>query len=511
MASLGELYYALDTIKCSERNANELKDKIRLKEIEVLKTEIVPSLEEISNILFHSFRKDVTITILHRVSEKVKITIEDYDLEYTLNRAQDKTPALSSTVTQNEKSKEPSATIELTRNLIESARPQNGSFTQSQLAVLGVSWPAPTDWIDVMVGTFITPRQLKDFFRKKSVVSQKDKVRFSSSNKVKYLYEERQEQRRIVAIIRAISRFEVPTSIRIIVRTISRTDWCGAVKETDVVNLINKIPEIHSFGDGRYILNGYNEMHSGQNGSRKQFPMPHKAAMGEKQNISILSNSMISSEQRRFQDFMSSQKSNFNKPFSQNTIRQYTTALTSNEVQNILSMFAGNPNIFEIDNMQIIDEVIRYIKESSDISFTKGPVISALNHFILYNTSTGLSTAKQRDSIVSSCTDKSVIKGIPGEPTLSVLFPNGKRINEFFSSHTFINTIAEIGVEKVYGLNLNIRSKPLVVKWDNAFSKNSYQRLDKDFFVQKLDNQHKIEILNEISKQLGLGLIIEFS
>ena len=80
-----------------------------------------------------------------------------------------------------------------------------------------------------------------------------------------------------------------------------------------------------------------------------------------KQNISILSNSMISSEQRRFQDFMSSQKSNFNKPFSQNTIRQYTTALTSNEVQNILSMFAGNPNIFEIDNMQIIDEVIRYI------------------------------------------------------------------------------------------------------------------------------------------------------
>ena len=61
------------------------------------------------------------------------------------------------------KFKEESATIELTRELIEAARTPNGGFTKSQLAVIGIEWPPQHNWIDDIVGTFITPKQLEEF------------------------------------------------------------------------------------------------------------------------------------------------------------------------------------------------------------------------------------------------------------------------------------------------------------------------------------------------------------
>ena len=62
------------------------------------------------------------------------------------------------------------ATIELTREIIEAARTPNGGFTKSQLAAIGIQWPAPKDWIEQKIGTFITPKQYKLFNEIKYVV-----------------------------------------------------------------------------------------------------------------------------------------------------------------------------------------------------------------------------------------------------------------------------------------------------------------------------------------------------
>ena len=75
MASLSELYSSLDTLKGLGLDVQELQEKIEQKENEVLSSEVIPSLEEIVNILLQSFRKDVKIVIEHRAGEDTKITI----------------------------------------------------------------------------------------------------------------------------------------------------------------------------------------------------------------------------------------------------------------------------------------------------------------------------------------------------------------------------------------------------------------------------------------------------
>ena len=75
MASLSELYSSLDTLKGLGLDVQELQEKIEQKENEVLSSEVIPSLEEIVNILLQSFRKDVRIVIEHRAGEDTKITI----------------------------------------------------------------------------------------------------------------------------------------------------------------------------------------------------------------------------------------------------------------------------------------------------------------------------------------------------------------------------------------------------------------------------------------------------
>lgn len=75
MASLSELYKSFDTLKSSGSDVHELKEKIEQKENEVLSKEIIPSLEEITNILLQSFRKDVKIVIEHKAGENAQATI----------------------------------------------------------------------------------------------------------------------------------------------------------------------------------------------------------------------------------------------------------------------------------------------------------------------------------------------------------------------------------------------------------------------------------------------------
>ena len=76
MASLSELYTSFDTLKSLGLDVRELQNKIEQKEDEVLSTEIIPSLEEIANILFQSFRRDIKIVIEHKNGEKSKIEIK---------------------------------------------------------------------------------------------------------------------------------------------------------------------------------------------------------------------------------------------------------------------------------------------------------------------------------------------------------------------------------------------------------------------------------------------------
>lgn len=75
MASLSELYSSLDTLKSLGLDVQELQEKIEQKENEVLSTEVIPSLEEIANVLLQSFRRDVRIVIEHKAGEDSQITI----------------------------------------------------------------------------------------------------------------------------------------------------------------------------------------------------------------------------------------------------------------------------------------------------------------------------------------------------------------------------------------------------------------------------------------------------
>lgn len=76
MASLSELYSSLDTLKKLGLDVRELQEKINQKEDDVLFNEVIPSLEEITNILLQSFRKDLRIVIEHKVGEDSKISID---------------------------------------------------------------------------------------------------------------------------------------------------------------------------------------------------------------------------------------------------------------------------------------------------------------------------------------------------------------------------------------------------------------------------------------------------
>lgn len=448
-------------------------------------------------------------------------------LEYAVNEKKDEYPeeetsapvmsqiredivSLSKDIKDDEPDVDPEM-IELTREIIEAARTPNGGFTKKQLAAIGISWPAPKDWIERKIGTFISHKQLENFNHIEYVVQKSLKTYSSHSTPSGKKAKNRQELRRTLAILRAITHFENPTTIRNIARTISRTDWGGSVLESDVEVLIKCIPEILNVGNGTYILKEKYHLHN-----RKSDNVGLQPSVGENKhkqmpNMTKSNNDNYLDERNKFKSFLAKQKSNFNKPYSDSSVKLYSSSLTSAEMRKILTQLAGNPNIFEINDMQIIDDVIRYIKESSDISFTKGPVISALNHFVIYKTSNGLSPAKQRDSVVSSDTDQSLIKGTPGEPTLSVLFPDGKRIKEFYSSQTFIRTLICIGVEKIRNLHIKISNKALIVKRNEPFSKSVYKRLDKNHYVYRLDNEHRISVLRDISEKLNLNIKVNLS
>ena len=99
MASLSELYSSLDTLRSLGLDVKELHEKIEKKENEVLSTEVIPSLQEIVNILLQSFRNDVRIVIEHRVGEESKITFN----KTAAYREENHSPVLTSTAPKYKK------------------------------------------------------------------------------------------------------------------------------------------------------------------------------------------------------------------------------------------------------------------------------------------------------------------------------------------------------------------------------------------------------------------------
>ena len=153
------------------------------------------------------------------------------------------------------KTKEETATIKLTRDIIEAARTPNGGFTKSQLAAIGIEWPPDQDWISKKVGAMITPSQLEafnhiEYVAKKSADSRQEK-KAKTYKDVSFNSEER---RKMEAILQAMTHFMVSATPRDITRAISRTTWGGLIKEESVDTLLKRMPEVEYIQWGKYIL-----------------------------------------------------------------------------------------------------------------------------------------------------------------------------------------------------------------------------------------------------------------
>lgn len=197
-------------------------------------------------------------------------------LEYAVNEKKDEYPEKENTATivssgiksdvLSDKSSMPlevvpmeeSATIELTRDLIEAARTPNGGFTKSQLAVLGIAWPAPQDWIDEKVGIYLTPKQFEEFNHIEYVAKKTSKPLSSFSPKGTKTYKDvasgDRDRKRLEAVLSAMEHFDVPATPRDVARTVSRSAWGGTVQEDSVDTILKRLPEVDYVPWGKYIL-----------------------------------------------------------------------------------------------------------------------------------------------------------------------------------------------------------------------------------------------------------------
>lgn len=163
---------------------------------------------------------------------------------------------------QEDIAEEESATIELTYELIEAARTPNGGFTKSQLAVLGISWPAPSNWIEEKVGTFITSKQLEEFNHIEYVVNKPLKnpsISLKGTKTYKDIASDDRDKKRLEAVLAALEHFDVPATPRDVARTVSRSAWGGTVKEDSVDTMLKRLQEVEYIPWGRYILKSKNK------------------------------------------------------------------------------------------------------------------------------------------------------------------------------------------------------------------------------------------------------------
>lgn len=92
--------------------------------------------------------------------------------------------------------------------------------------------------------------------------------------------------------------------------------------------------------------------------------------------------------------------------------------------------------------------------------------------------------------------------------TLRVKFPDGKIISHRFAYDTLVDTIKNVGYEKVKGLNIICSGVPLVS--DTKDDYYTQHELTKGVLIMTHSStKSKKDQLDEISKRLGLGLKVE--
>ncbi len=160
-----------------------------------------------------------------------------------------------------EKITQENATVELTKDIIEAARTPNGGFTRSQLAAIGIDWPASQNRIEEKVGTMITPSQLADFNCIK-YVSKPSNMPYSVTDSKTYkdVAFNSDDRRKMEAILQAMNHFYSPATPHDIARTISRSAWGSeVVRESTVDSFLKRLPEVEYVKWGKYILKSRNK------------------------------------------------------------------------------------------------------------------------------------------------------------------------------------------------------------------------------------------------------------
>lgn len=145
--------------------------------------------------------------------------------------------------------------VVLTKDKIEAARTPNGGFTRSQLEAIGVPWPPPKDWYELVVGKLITPKQLEAFNHIEYIVKPTYKTSQKNLKTYKDVASNSVEEMKMEAILQAMTHFVQPATPRDIARTINRSTWGDEnVREDTVDSFLKRLPEVEYIQWGKYIL-----------------------------------------------------------------------------------------------------------------------------------------------------------------------------------------------------------------------------------------------------------------
>lgn len=91
---------------------------------------------------------------------------------------------------------------------------------------------------------------------------------------------------------------------------------------------------------------------------------------------------------------------------------------------------------------------------------------------------------------------------------IRVVFPDGTQIERRKVVDTFVETIKEIGIDKVKSLNIVINNVPLISSEKDKFY-NQYEVSDNCFIMTHTSTKSKISELDEISNRLKINLLIK--
>lgn len=200
--------------------------------------------------------------LLVRTNEGTIMAIDDIPYLYEILKRDAHSKINANTENQKgaEEETQENATIELTKDIIESARTPNGGFTKSQLAAIGIDWPPSRDWIEEVVGTKITPTQLEAFNHIEYVNPSSEIYKVKGSKTYKDVASSLADRKKMEAILQAMTHFYTPATPHDIARTISRTAWGGeVVREETVDTFLKLLPEVEYIKWGKYILKSRNK------------------------------------------------------------------------------------------------------------------------------------------------------------------------------------------------------------------------------------------------------------